>query len=131
MKRQTGYELLAAVTLAIAGGLVVLAVAGAALQQTMSVAAASLCAFTFLVPGLCFLAYGRRLRARDIALVHAAAFATARGTLEVEDLASELRVSREDAEKILRTAVREGHLAGDFDERGRFVAVPKGTVGRP
>lgn len=122
VKRRTWYDLLAAATLATAGGAAILAVAGAALRQSLSAAAAALCAFAFLVPGAYFLAYARRLRARDLALVHAAAFAKARGTLDVKDLASELAVSRHDAEKILRTAVREGHLHGRFDDRGQFIA---------
>lgn len=126
MKRRTWYDLLAAATLAMAGVAAVLAFAGAALQQALSVAAASLCAALFLVPGLYFLAYARHLRARDIALAHAAAFATARGTLEPKDLAAELRVPEADAGKILRTAVREGYLRGRFDERGRFVAASDG-----
>ena len=99
---------------------------GAVLQQLISVAAATLCAFLFLIPGLYFLGYARRLKARNLALVHAAAYATARGTLDIQDLAAELSVSREVATTILRTAVREGHLRGRFDERGRFVAETNG-----
>ena len=122
MNRRTLYELLATVSLAVAGVGAILATAGALLQQVISVAAATLCTLVFLVPGLYFLAYARRLRARDLALAHAAAYATARGTLDVKDLARELSVSDEVAMKILQTAVREGHLRGRFDERGRFVA---------
>ncbi len=50
------------------------------------------------------------------------------------DLAEELAVSREDAEKILRTAVREGRVRGRFDEAGRFTAESKpadAVGGRP
>lgn len=122
MNRRTLYDLLATVSLAVAGVGAILAAAGAVLQQVISVAAATLCTLVFLVPGLYFLAYARRLKARDLALAHAAAYATARGTLDVEDLATELSVSGEVAVKILRTAIREGHLRGRFDERGRFVA---------
>src|SRR5207247_8817375 len=80
---------------ALAGGAGLRAAAGAVLQQLISVAAATLCAFLFLIPGLYFLGYARRLKARDLALVHAAAYATARGTIDVQDLATELSVSRE------------------------------------
>ena len=121
MNRRTWYDLLATVSLAVAGVGAIFAGAGAVLQQVISVAAATLCTLVFLVPGLYFLAYARRLNARDLALAHAAAYATARGTLDVNDLATELSVSGEVAAKILRTAVREGHLRGRFDERGRFV----------
>jgi len=122
MNRRMWYDLLATVSLALAGVGAVLAAAGAVLQQVISVAAATLCTLVFLVPGLYFLAYARRLKARDLALAHAAAFATARGTLDVQDLAAELSVSGEVATRILRTAIREGHLRGRFDDRGRFVS---------
>ena len=128
MNRRTLYEVLATTSLALAvvGG--ILAGAGAVLQQVISVAAATLCAIVFLVPGLYFLAYSRRLRSRDLALAHAAAYAVTRGTLEVTDLAAELSVSNEVAARILRTAVREGHLRGRFDDRGRFVTEPNGSA---
>ena len=126
MNRRTLYDLLGTVSLALAGVGGILAAAGAVLQQLISVAAATLCAFLFLIPGLYFLGYARRLKARDLALVHAAAYATARGTIDVQDLAAELSVSREVATNILRTAVREGHLRGRFDERGRFVVETNG-----
>jgi len=120
------YDLLGTVSLALAGVGGILAAAGAVLQQLISVAAATLCAFLFLIPGLYFLGYARRLKARDLALAHAAAYAAARGTLDLQDLAAELSVTREVAMNILRTAVREGHLRGRFDERGRFVAETDG-----
>lgn len=122
MKRQAMYEVLGAATLAIAGAAALLAVAGAALQQLVSVAAASLCMVVFLVPGLYFVGYSRRLRSRDLALAHTAAFVRAREAVRIEDLAEELHVPREDAERILRTAVREGHLRGRFEAGDRFVA---------
>lgn len=133
MNRRTLYEVLATVSLSVACVAGILAGAGAVLQQVITVAAATLCSFVFLVPGLYFLAYARRLRTRDLALAHAASFAATRGTLEVSDLATELSVSKEEAMKILRTAVREGHLRGRFDERGRFVVEPDepATEGRP
>jgi len=129
VKPRTWYEILSVAALAIAGGSAILAVAGAALQRTLSATAASLCAAVFLVPGLFFFAHQRRLGARDLALAHVAALARERGTLDLGDLADELRVSRADAEKLLRTAIREGHLRGAFDHRGRFVAETPGPGG--
>src|SRR5207249_9498441 len=79
VNRRTWYDLLATVSLALAGVGAILAAAGAVLQQVISVAAATLCTLVSLVPGLYFLAYARRLSARDLALAHAAAYATARG----------------------------------------------------
>jgi len=133
VNRRTLYDLLATTSLAVAGVGGILATAGALLQQVISVAAATVCTLVFLVPGLYFLSYARRLKARDLALAHAAAYATARGTLDVKDLAAELAVSGEVAAKILRTAVREGHLRGRFDESGHFVAETNGPDpgGRP
>jgi hypothetical protein len=128
VNRRTLYEVLATISLAVAGVSGILAGAGAVLQQVISVAAATLCAFVFLVPGLYFLAYARRLGSRDLALAHAAAYAVTHGTLELSDLAAELSVSGDVAARILRTAVREGHLRGHFDERGRFVAEPDGPA---
>ena len=129
MNRRTLYEVLATISLAVAGVSGILAGAGAVLQQVISVAAATLCAVVFLVPGLYFLAFARRLGSRDLVLAHAAAYAVTRGTLEVSDLAAELSVSDAVAARILQTAVREGHLRGRFDERGRFVAEPNGPAG--
>ena len=129
MKLRTGYQIVSAATLAIAGGSAILALAGAALQQTLSATAASLCAAAFLVPGLFFFRYQRRFRARDLALAHVAAIARARGTVELNGLADELHIYREDAEKVLRTAVNEGHLRGTFDARGRFIAAPSDPGG--
>ena len=122
VKRQTWYELVATVALAIGGVAGILAAVGAALIQPLSAAAAALCAVVFLVPGLYILGYARGLRARDVALAHTAAFAISRGAFDLQDLASELSVSKDDAEKILQTAVQEGHLRGRFDDRGRFIA---------
>lgn len=110
--------------LTIAGLSTILAIAGAALQQGLSVAAASLCAALFSVPGLYFLGYSRRLRSREIALAHAASFATARQAIRIQELADELRVPPKDAERILRTAIQEGHVRGRFEGPDRFVADP-------
>ena len=121
MKRQTWYDLVAAVALAVGSVAGILAAVGAALIQPLSTAAAALCAILFLIPGLYILGYARGLRARDVALAHTATFAISRGAFDLQDLASELSVSKDDAEKILQTAVREGHLRGRFDDRGRFI----------
>jgi len=114
--------MLGAGALAIAGLSTVLAIAGAALQQGLSVAAASLCAALFLVPGLYFLGYSRRLSFREIALAHTASFATAREAIRIQELADELQVPPNDAAEILRTAIREGHVRGRFEGADRFVA---------
>jgi hypothetical protein len=116
------YDLVATIALAVGGVAGILAAVGAALNQPLSAAAAAVCAIVFLIPGLYVLGYARGLRARDVALAHTAAFAISRGAFDVQDLASDLSVSKDDAEKILQTAVREGHLRGRFDDRGRFVA---------
>jgi hypothetical protein len=116
------YAILGAGALAIAGLSTTLAIAGAALQQGLSVAAASLCAALFLVPGLYFLGHSRRLSSREIALAHTASFATARDAIRIQELADELQVPPKDAEQILRTAIREGHLRGRFEGPDRFVA---------
>jgi hypothetical protein len=129
VKRQTWYVLVATIALTVGGLAGILAAVGAALLQPLSAVAAALCAIVFLIPGLYILAYVGRLRARDLALAHTAAFATSRGAFDVKDLASELSVSKDDAEKILRTAVREGHIRGRFDDRGRFVAEANDAVG--
>ena len=121
MDRRTWYELLAAGVLALSLASAILAAAGAALQQTLGVAASSLCAVAFLVPGLYFLGYSRRLRSRDLALAHAAAFVRRRDAIRIQDLADELQVPRDAADRILRVAVREGYIDGTFESEDRFV----------
>ena len=124
MNRRNLYELVATGTLAMSAIGAVLATAGAILQQALGALAAALCALVFVVPGLYFHTYARRLRARDIALAHTATFVRGRSAVRVQDLAEELRVPREDAERILRTAVAEGFLRGRFEGTDRFVADP-------
>jgi hypothetical protein len=124
VNRRNPYELVAIGTLAMSAIGAVLATAGAILQQALGALAASLCALVFVVPGLYFLAHARRLRARDVALAHAATFVRGHAAIRVQDLAEELRVAREDAERILRIAVREGFLRGRFEGTDRFVADP-------
>ena len=121
MNRRTWYELLAAGVLALSLTSAILAAAGAILQQTLGVGASSLCAVAFLVPGLYFLGYSRRLRSRDLALAHTAAFVRSRDAIRIQDLADELQVPPGDADRILRMAVEEGYLEGTFESEDRFV----------
>lgn len=121
MNRRVGYEMLGVVTLALSAAASVLAVAGAALQQTLGVGAASLCAVLLVVPGLFFLGYSHRLGARDFALAHTAAFVKARGDIRIQDLAEELRASPAAARHVLQIAVQEGHVRGHFDGDAKFV----------
>jgi len=122
LNRRVVYELLAAGTLGLSGVGVVLAVAGAAFQQVLGVAAAALCAVLLLVPGLFFLAFSRRLASRDLALAHAASFAKGREAIRIQDLADELRVPREAAMRVLQVAIQEGYLRGTFRGSETFVA---------
>jgi len=122
MNRRVGYEMLGIVTLALSAAATVLAVAGAAFQQTLGVGAASLCAVLLVVPGLYFLGYSRRLGARDLALAHTAAFVKARGDIRIQDLAEELHASPATTRHVLRIAVQEGHVRGHFEGDARFVA---------
>lgn len=130
MNRTQAYEILAVLTLAISGVSIFLAIVGTVLQQPVGVAASGLCAVLFLVPGVYFFRYALRLRTRDIALAHVAAFASGRGSIRIEDLAEELHVPPGDAEQILRTAVREGRLRGRFVAPDRFVAEPAGPAAK-
>src|SRR5439155_8367923 len=122
LNRRMLYELLAAGTLGLSGVGVVLAVAGAAFQQVLGVAAASLCAVLLLVPGLFFLAFSRRLASRDLALAHAASFAKGRDSIGIQDLADELQVPRAAALRVLQVAIQEGYLRGTFRGSDTFVA---------
>ena len=121
MNRRVWYEVLAAGVLALSLTSAILAAAGAAFQQTLGVAASSLCAVAFLVPGLYFLGYSRRLRSRDLALAHAAAFVRSRDAIRIPELANELQVPPDDADRILRMAIEEGYLEGTFESGDRFV----------
>lgn len=122
MNPRSRYGALAVGTLGVSGIAAVLAVVAVALQEALGVAASALCSAVFLVPGLYFLGFARRLRARDVALAHVAQFVAGREATRLQDLAEELHVSPADAEKILRTALREGHVRGRFDGPDRFVA---------
>lgn len=120
--RRIRYDMLAWGALAISGIAALLAAAGVALGQGLAGAASGLCALLFVVPGLYFLGFSRSLRSRDVALAHAASFAAARKDIRIQDLAAEMHVTQEDAERILRTAVAEGHVRGQFEGHDRFVA---------
>lgn len=115
------YRLLALLSLSLSATAAILAAIGGVLGQPLAAASSLLCAGAFGVPGIYFLGYVRRREARGLALSHAARFASSRRVLDPGELASELDVSREDAEGILRTAVREGYVSGTFDDRGRFL----------
>lgn len=92
------------------------------LNHVPEAAAAALCAAVFFVPGFLFLRYWRRLYVRDLALAHAAKLADEAGVTDGKRLGSQLNVPEEDATKILATALREGHLQGELDSKGRFVS---------
>src|SRR5438128_10230221 len=98
VKRQTWYELVATVALAIGGVAGILAAVGAALIQPLSAAAAALCAVVFLVPGLYILGYARGLRARDDALAQTAEYEITLGQFDLQDLASDLLLYTEQAD---------------------------------
>lgn len=111
--------------LALGVAAVMLLFAGVALglSEPFAASAAVLCALVFFVPGLFFLNEARRLRLREVALAHAAAFAKGRGIVDATTLGKELRVPAAVAEKILQKAIREGHIRGAVDARGVFIAV--------
>lgn len=102
--------------------MVLLAVLALSLSQGFAAGAAGLCAVLFFVPGLFFLNHTRQLYLRDAALAHAAQLAESKGVTDVDAMAKELDVPSKDAELILRKAINEGHLWGELDAAGRFVA---------
>lgn len=95
---------------------------GFGLGHAFEGAAAGVCAAAFMVPGLLFLNYWRRLSNRDLALAHAAKLADEAGVTDGKALARQLDVPEPDATKILQTAMREGILQGEIDGAGRFVS---------
>jgi hypothetical protein len=99
-----------------------LALAGTVTSQTAAAGAAAICAIAFLVPGLALFNYGRLLHLRTMALTHVRDFVEERGAISVDELAAYLSVPRGDADKILRKAIREGHVRGSLDDRGRFIS---------
>ena len=122
MRRETVWRGLTAVSLGVAVVMAVLGMLALVLSQALAAAAAGLCAVMFFVPGLFFLNYARRLAARDLALAHVAKLAEDRGVTDAEAMGKELEMPTKDAERILRKAIEEGHLAGELDAAGRFVS---------
>ena len=118
------YTILAVVAMAVAAGATVLAIVGLASAQAAAAGAAAVCAAAFFVPGLAFYNYARKLRLRETALEHVAQLAHAAGTLDLDRFASDLRLSDDDARKILTKVVAEGHLRGRFDSEERFIVEP-------
>lgn len=122
VRTRTMYTGLAAFAMAVSGAAGILAVAGLLLAQAGSAGAAALCAAVFFVPGLAFYHYARKLQLRNAALVHVAGLAREAGVIGTDRIAGVLGVRVEDAEKIVRRAIGEGHLKGKLDARRRFVA---------
>jgi len=118
----TWYFGLGALALLSAAIAAALALVGVALADPAAAGASALCSVVFLIPGLVFLGRGRYLRIRESVLGRIAALAESRGVVDIEGLAEELTLPREDAERLLRWSVREGRLRGTVDPRGRFVA---------
>ncbi len=116
------YQGLATFALAVASATAALAVVGVVMAEMAPAGAAALCSIALFIPGFAFLHRARGLRKRHAALAHVARFADASGVLRMETLAEELSVPRDDAEKILRRAIAEGHVQGAFDDRGRFLS---------
>ncbi len=122
MRRVRLYRILALVCLWAAGAAAMLVAVALVLDHVAEGAAAALCAALFFVPGLLFLRYWRQLSARDLALIHAAKLADEAGVTDGKRLGELLHVPEEDARKILTIAIREGHLQGEMDAKGRFVS---------
>lgn len=114
--------MLTRLSLAVAATMGALALVALGMSQPLAAGAAALCGLLFFVPGLFFLNETRRAYLRDAALAHAGRVAEARGVTDAEALGMELHVPRDQAEKILRKAIQEGHARGSLDDRGRFVA---------
>lgn len=122
VRAQSLYGRIGLVALLLALAAAVLALVGLAISQPQGAGAAAVCAAAFFVPGLAFFNYARRLRLREVALMHVAEFVEARGAVDADDIAEKLSVPRGDAEKILQRAVAEDRVRGAFDDRGRFVS---------
>lgn len=122
MRRTSAYRSLTLLCLGAATTAAVLAAVALGLAHGFEAAAAALCAAVFVVPGLLFLRYWRRLAARDLALAHVAAIAEAAGVTDAKTLAKKLDLPEADAAKIVRIALREGRLRGELDANGRFIA---------
>ncbi len=116
------YRSLTILSLCLSAGALLLAAAAVTFARPFEASAAALCSAVFFVPGLLFLNHWRRLRSRDLALAHAGSVADAEGVIDSAALGERLKVPKEDAGKILRTAIREGHAKGDMDAAGRYVS---------
>ena len=114
------YEFLGRFSLAATLLASVLALAAIVLSQPASAGAAALCAGTFGIPGILFLLEARHGRTREAALLHIEGLVREKGLADAGGLAAELGISRENAEKILQRAIREGYLAGS-PESGRLL----------
>lgn len=122
MRGRPYYRILAILCLSIAAGMTALALLAGLLGQVLSAAAAGLCAVVFVVPGILFLNQAYRLFLRQTALRHVGGVAEGRGVVDMETLGRDLKVSGEEADRMLRKALREGHAQGEFDSDGRFIA---------
>lgn len=122
MRRVRVYHILTLFCLWATGAAAVLMAVALALSHAFEAGAAALCAGAFFVPGLLFLRHWRRLYVRDLALIRVAKVADEVGVADGKALAKELDVPEADVTKILQTAIREGHLQGQVDEKGRFVS---------
>ena len=122
MRRLSLYRSLALLCLWAAGAATILIIIAFLLSRPFEASAAALCAVVFVVPGLLFLRYWRRLYIRDVALAHAAKVADEEGIVDARTLGRKLKVPEADAMKILTTSIREGHAKGELDERGRYVS---------
>lgn len=122
MRRVRLYRILMLFCLWAAGAAAVLVAVALVLDHLAEGAAAALCAAAFFVPGVLFLRYWRQLAARDLALAHAAKLADEAGVTDGSKLGEQLQVPEADAKKILTIAIREGHLRGEIDAKGRFIS---------
>ncbi len=122
MRRITAYRFLTLFCLGVTVVAIALAAVAASLAHAFEAGAAALCAGVFFVPGLLFLRYWRRLGSRELALAHVANLAEGAGVAESRALGEQLEIPEADTTKILQTAIREGHLRGEVDASGRFVA---------
>jgi len=122
MRPTSFYRFLTFLCLGAALTAIALAAVGLGLAHAFEAAAAALCAAVFFVPGILFLRQWRMLASRDLALLRVAELADEAGVTDAKALAEKLEIPEADAAKIVRIAVREGHLQGELDDKGRFVA---------
>ncbi len=116
------YRSLTILSLCLSACALLLAAVALTFARPFEASAAALCSAVFFVPGLLFLNHWRRLRSRDLALAHAGSIADKEGVIDSVALGERLKIPKEDAGKILRTAIREGHAQGEIDAAGRYVS---------